>query len=113
MYKLNQLPTKYIIAGLVGILCIIILYMAFSNPNQESTYTAESQLLVHSLLSVPEREVRVMDSRSSIGGKVFVLATQMFASMPLHFQCNWFSFCFATQREKGILCFIFLYNLLM
>ena len=34
MYKLNQLPTKYIIAGLVGILCIIILYMAFSNPTQ-------------------------------------------------------------------------------
>jgi tRNA(Ile)-lysidine synthetase-like protein len=29
--------------------------------------TAEFQLLVHSLLSVPEREVRVMDSRSSIG----------------------------------------------
>ena len=29
--------------------------------------TAESQLLVHSLLSVPEREVRVMDSRSSVG----------------------------------------------
>lgn len=34
MYKLNQLPTKYIIAGLVGILLILILYMAFSNPNQ-------------------------------------------------------------------------------
>jgi hypothetical protein len=29
--------------------------------------TAESQLLVHSLLSVPEREVRLMDSRSSVG----------------------------------------------
>ena len=33
--------------------------------------TAESQLLVHSLLSVPEREVRVMDSRSSVGGEGF------------------------------------------
>ena len=29
--------------------------------------TAESQLLVHPLLSGTEREVRVMDSRSSIG----------------------------------------------
>ena len=35
--------------------------------DQGAEHTAESQLLVHSLLSVPEREVRVMDSRSSIG----------------------------------------------
>jgi hypothetical protein len=35
--------------------------------NDSDEGTAESQLIVHSLLSVPEREVRLMDSRSSVG----------------------------------------------
>lgn len=42
----SKLVSKYIIAGLVGILCIIILYMAFSNPNQQlqtSTYNYTNQ----------------------------------------------------------------------
>ena len=42
----SKLVSKYIIAGLVGILCIIILYMAFSNPNQESTYNYTSQATI-------------------------------------------------------------------
>ena len=41
----------------------------FQNDTEPST--AESQLLVHSLLSGTEREVRVMDSRSSVGVPIY------------------------------------------
>ena len=89
----NYKPT-----GLTGISLVVIR----DNSNScKLDNTAESQLLVHSLLSGTEREVRVMDSRSSIGGKIFVPATHMCCQHAVALSVQLVLFLQAKPVKKG------------